>query len=352
MIERVAMPSLRMPPRDGMRKPSLTWADLQSHLQIAAQCRDEAVKTLGGLVDQLTQGEQVDLANAGQIVRRMFALLQGEPRLASLLMGRQVMEEDYLVLHELNVAWLVMATASWMGIDAQEVRDGGLGALFKDIGMLQVPDEIRLAPRPLSENERMLVEQYPIHTIDMLERCGNLSQTTLLVAFQAHERCDGTGYPRSRHAMFIHPLAKLAAVADVFSAVTCDRPYREGVTPYKGMTILLEEASRGQLDPALVRVFLDCFTLFPIGSFVRLSDDTVARVVRSNGAEHTRPVVVPLQSDGQESTLQVDLGACKGLSVVEALPAERARKLSGMVNRKGVEPAPPSHGRGETRAAG
>jgi HD-GYP domain-containing protein (c-di-GMP phosphodiesterase class II) len=154
MIERVAMPSLRMPPRDGMRKPSLTWADLQSHLQIAAQCRDEAVKTLGGLVDQLTQGEQVDLANAGQIVRRMFALLQGEPRLASLLMGRQVMEEDYLVLHELNVAWLVMATASWMGIDAQEVRDGGLGALFKDIGMLQVPDEIRLAPRPLSENER------------------------------------------------------------------------------------------------------------------------------------------------------------------------------------------------------
>ena len=141
-----------------------------------------------------------------------------------------------------------------------------------------------------------------------------------------------------RYEMFIHPLARIVSVVDTYTAVTCARPHRWGSPPYTAMTLLLKEASTGRLDRQAVRAFLDCMPLFPVGSHVMLSDGCVDRVTRGNGPLHTRPMVVPVNSDGTESEELLDLSVADSNRVTAALDGSR---LAGVeVIRRPAPPVP------------
>jgi HD-GYP domain-containing protein (c-di-GMP phosphodiesterase class II) len=157
-----------------------------------------------------------------------------------------------------------------------------------------------------------------------MEKLDTVGADALLVGYQAHERCDRSGYPRRRHRMFIHPLARLVAAADVYAAVTCPRPHRAGLSPHGAMKLLLREAQAERLDRDVVRAFLHALSMFPVGSYVRLSDGTAGRVLRSNPDNPLRPVIVPLQSDGEEADDVVDLGRQKQLQIQAAISADEA----------------------------
>ena len=274
----------------------------------AKQCRDATLVSFSHIINDVKNNERIDVDAVASIIAQVQSCIENDTRLASMMMHYKVLDDqDYLIPHGLNVAWLAMGVATWMGIDASTVQDVGSGALLKDVGILRLPEQLRFSPRAFSDEERSLMEQYPIHSVHLLEHARAFSTTTLMVAYQAHERCDGSGYPRKRHRMFIHPMAHLTAIADVYSAVTCPRPHRKGVSPYEGMTTILEEAKRKHLDTEFVRSFLDCFTLFPIGSYVELSNGSIAQVIRSNGAQHTKPIVAPLDRTGTTSDREIDL---------------------------------------------
>ena len=162
-----------------------------------------------------------------------------------------------------------------------------------------------------------LVGKY--NTLDCLEKVRGLSDLSLIVAYQIHERGDGSGYPRQRHRTTIHPLARLAAIADTYAAITAHRPHRTARGPYEAMEILLRETSRDRFDRQVMRSFLDCISLFPIGSQVRLSDGQFAKVLRANPGLHTKPAVVPLQGDGTESGTELDLSCQHDVVVIQAL---------------------------------
>ncbi len=187
--------------------------------------------------------------------------------------------------------------------------------------MLRVPHEIRFADRKLAKHEWLEIEQHPIHTANALEALQCVNQHSLLAAYQTHERCDGSGYPRRRKSMAIHPLGHIVSVADTYAAMTCQRPHRRySHHPYHAMeTILLE---RKTLDRNIARAFLDCMSLFPVGSDVRLSDGGRARVIRSNGSLHTRPVVVPLDTDGCAGDVEIDLALDDTLKIIGIVEPE------------------------------
>ena len=114
-------------------------------------------------------------------------------------------------------------------------------------------------------------------------------------------------------------MARIVAAADTYAAVIGERPHRDAGLPYRGMATLLREVTSGKLDNSVVRAFLDTMSLFPVGSYVRLSDGTLARVLRPNGGEHKKPIVVPLDEKGRESDVELDLSADDSLHISEAL---------------------------------
>ncbi len=283
---------------------------------------DKAMGRYAFAVAQAVQMKPDAVEVLTEIVNHLRRLVMADDSLPLLLMQfRATDENEYLYQHGLNVALLSMTMVYQLGLSHDALFAAGISSLFQDAGMLKVPIEVRSAARELTIDEVLEIQRHPVHVLDLMEKSHALNDVTRMICYQHHERCDRSGYPRRRHGMFVHPFARIIAVADTYTALTSSRPYREVFSPYQAVLVILDEVRNGRLDRMAVRAFLDCVSLFPVGSHVQLSDGNRAKVIRSNHAQHTRPVVIPLNSDGSESDELLDLSKTDTCRVVSAMAA-------------------------------
>jgi HD-GYP domain-containing protein (c-di-GMP phosphodiesterase class II) len=226
--------------------------------------------------------------------------------------------------HCLKMATLGMAIGIEMGLDEDNCKRIGVAGLIHDWGMAKVPAEIRTSPNKLSEYDFYQIKKHPIYTAEMLERMAGIPSMVPIIVYQVHERPNGLGYPRGRTGERIHLFARILAVADTYSALTEPRPYRQPLAPYAAMECLVKLAKSRDVDPEVVRAFLKVMSLFPIGSFVALSDGSVARTIRRNGEHYTKPIVCVIQDSHGQSIETNDMAIIdltqSDLQVVQALP--------------------------------
>lgn len=233
----------------------------------------------------------------------------------------------------LEVSLLSMAIAVEMDLDADNVRDIGVCGLVHDWGMLRVPAEIRNAPRRLNDSERVEITKHPMHSLEILQKISALPRITPLVVYQIHERPNGCGYPRGRTGRNIHPFAKIVHVADSYTSLTSPRPYRPPLMRYSAMECLVRQARDRYVDPDVVRALLRIQSLFPLGSLVALSDGSIARVLRPNRDEYTRPIVQRVQhasgatADPLDDENVIDL-TNSPLAIRQALPTPGRNETS------------------------
>lgn len=196
-----------------------------------------------------------------------------------------------LALHSLNVSVLSMAIGIDLGYDERHIQTIGIAGLVHDVGMLRVSESIRQSDRKLTDSESLDIQRHPVHTVNILSQMSTIPSLVQLVAYQVHERPDGSGYPRGRDRTSIHPFARILHAADAFLALTSRRPYRPPVMAYEALVCLLKQAEQNQVESEVIRSLLGALSLFPIGSHVELSDGRCARVVRANRNDFTRPLV-------------------------------------------------------------
>ena len=143
-----------------------------------------------------------------------------------------------------------------LGLSAEETRELYLAAPMHDIGKLAVPDAILLKPGPLSDEERLIMQQHTVqgHAI-LADSQAPLLRKAAEIALSHHERFDGRGYPHGLRGEAIPLSGRIVAVADVFDALVSDRPYKTAWSVERARAYLLEN-SGSQFDPQCVRAFL------------------------------------------------------------------------------------------------
>ncbi|MDX1970138.1 MAG: HD domain-containing phosphohydrolase [Planctomycetaceae bacterium] len=231
--------------------------------------------------------------------------------------GVSPISSDYPSRHSLQTAMLATSMGAIMGFGREELLELGCGCLLHDAGMLMVPSHLLLASGTMSAADRLEIQKHPIYSANLIQERRDVPHGARHVVYQMHERMNGSGYPRGRSGLQIHPLARIAAVADTFLALVSPRPFRAALRPYEAVERILFAARQGLFDPSPVRALLHTISLFPIGSFVTLSNGQTAQVLRANREDFTRPKVQlldPLGMSGEEEV--IDLSEERKLIVV------------------------------------
>ena len=128
------------------------------------------------------------------------------------------------------------------------------GGLLHDVGKMKIPHNILNKPGKLDENEYEIMKSHVPETMAYLDKAGDIPKGVKIIAEQHHEKIDGTGYPHGLKGKELNELARMAAIVDVFSALTDRRVYKEPMEADKAMTVMTEEMT-GHLDPHFVKLF-------------------------------------------------------------------------------------------------
>lgn len=181
----------------------------------------------------------------------------------------------------------------------------GTGLLLHDIGKLVVPADVLNKPGALNDEEWALMRSHPDAGVALLPTAG-VSPLVHAVLAGHHERCDGSGYPRGLRGEQIHQHARIAAVADVYDAITSARPYRDAAPPAEGVRAIA--CGGDAFDPEVVEVFRELFVPHPPGTSVTLPDGREGVVVSVERSAPDRPRVrVPLADGPGHEELDVEL---------------------------------------------
>lgn len=198
--------------------------------------------------------------------------------------------DDGTYNHSVNVCVLAICVADGLGISPQDLRVIGTGALLHDIGKLLVPKSILNKPGQLTPDEYNLIKTHTEKGWELLSRCFEIGALAALAALEHHERIDASGYPRRVGGDEISRIGRITAVADVYEAMSSDRPQRKALLPDAIYAFL--QGSKGTLfDPAAVDSLLARVSLYPTGTIVALSDKRVGVVIRQDPRSNLRPVI-------------------------------------------------------------
>lgn len=215
------------------------------------------------------------------------SLQQSDHFLAKAIAGQK---GSPVITNMVNVS--VLATKLGMGLGYQREALVGLAlaGLLHDVGMFQLPESLLAKPGKFTEEERARVRQHPEHGFQLLSKLGSQYGWLAQVARQEHERWDGQGYPRGLKETQIHEYARIIGIVDIFDALMSPRPYRRKLMPHEAVRELLM-AEKASFPNQIIKALVQQFSLFPIGTMVRLNTGEVGAVSQLNPRYPLRPVV-------------------------------------------------------------
>ena len=187
-----------------------------------------------------------------------------------------------------------------MGISPKKIKLYVTGALVHDIGMFIMPETL------IKKKASLIPEEFSklkMHTIEGARMAGSLlhcpSEVTDMIS-QHHEHWNGEGYPRGLKQDEISTGAAILAVTDAFEAMITEKAYRTSMLGYEAMKILISDNGR-HFSPEVVRAFIQCMGVYPIGSLVLLSDSSIGRVVQGNDSSPLRPDIrILISAEGEK----------------------------------------------------
>lgn len=227
---------------------------------------------------------------------------------------------NYVYLHSVNVAVLGILIGKDLGFTEEDLEHYAIGALLHDIGKIEIPDSIIGKEGPLTKEEFAIMKQHTRKGFNLLNSKAPITESSYVIALQHHEAYDGTGYPDGRFGEDIEEFSRVAAVVDIFDALTSDRPYKKRWSFYNTLSHL-SNGVKSKLDPKALEIFLKRVPPYPLGSTVRLSTGEIGIISRNNKDDLTRPTVRVIKDiDGndipEDLLFEVDLTENLGTSII------------------------------------
>lgn len=213
--------------------------------------------------------------------------------------------DDYTYKHCLRVAMLSTSICSELKLDKNSTKEVIVSALLHDIGKSNIDHDIIIKPGKLTNAEYEEIKRHPLIGYRILKRTGTYNANILSGVLFHQEKFDGSGYPTRISGTKIPLIARIISVADVFDALTSNRPYRKPWSVAETEEYMLGSCG-SHFDYQVTSAFLRAFNPYPIGTMVDLSDGRHGVVIKHN-TNVLRPTVrIMGEMSGEELDLAND----------------------------------------------
>jgi HD-GYP domain-containing protein (c-di-GMP phosphodiesterase class II) len=293
--------------------PAPPHTTLGDELQRAASIQRQAAGLVRSVMQDARLGKAIELEAVSPVVESITAsILRNQGALLSLM--RIKTKDDYTFLHSVSVCTLLVAFCRSRKMDDAMIYQAGLGGLLHDTGKALVPDHILNKAGRLTEAEFAVVKRHPRDGYDILRQTPGIGPIPLDITLHHHERRDGSGYPDGQDEHSISELAQMAAIVDVYDAITADRVYHKGIAPVDALRKIYEW-SKFHFNPQLAQEFMRCVGIYPVGTLVLLESGRLGVVVEPHETSLLTPKVNVFFHTGSQTYIRpqtVDLSRALG----------------------------------------
>jgi putative nucleotidyltransferase with HDIG domain len=262
----------------------------------AEQEQESALKILAAgkaaitlMFEEVRMGRVVDTQDVLPLVEEVMASISRNTN-ALISVVRLKTADDYTYMHSVAVCAMMAALARECGLSAKEARQAGVAGLLHDIGKTAIPSHILKKPGPLTDDEFDVVRNHPVAGYKLLREGRGVDEVALDVCLHHHEKIDGGGYPHRLKDGRISLYAKMAAVCDVYDAITSNRPYKLGWDPGESLK-RMAAWKKSHFDDRVFHAFVRIVGIYPVGSLVRMKSDRLGVVIGHNPSSLLQPQV-------------------------------------------------------------
>jgi HD-GYP domain-containing protein (c-di-GMP phosphodiesterase class II) len=263
---------------------------------------------------------------------RLDPVLAGEQALAlsDALLGKMAQEEELCIrllnegagdkgsAHAVNVTIISLLMGRAFGLQEDDMRDLGVGALMHDVGKhgMAASDQHRDEVNP--HHDPRAYEEHVARGVSQGRHMG-LSAAALLVIAQHHEMADGSGFPLRLGSDRMSALARIVALVNRYDNLCNPSVPSRALTPHEAVSMLFATGSQ-KFDPPILNAFIKMMGVYPAGSVVQLTDDRYGMVVAANSSRPLKPRVL-LHTSGvpRDEALVLDLETVPGLGIRRSL---------------------------------
>jgi HD-GYP domain-containing protein (c-di-GMP phosphodiesterase class II) len=279
--------------------------------QVVKKTYFNAVSVTKGVLNKIKSGGKVNIKRSKRAVQSLVDTLFNEEEL---LIGMTAIKDydDYTYHHSVNVSILSISLGQRIGFSKDMLLELGIVSLFHDLGKIEIPPEVLNKPSSFTDEEWSTVRRHPfwgLKAVLNMKALDTMSIRTAIVSFEHHLHLDYSGYPKgkSRHPLDLY--SKIVSIADQYDGMTSARVYsRTPMSPDKALSLMMERTGN-QLDPLLMKFFINMVGVYPVGTAVLLSSRELGLVYSNNIMFPDKPKVMIIsdQKGNKIESFTVDL---------------------------------------------
>lgn len=278
----------------------------------------EAHTTIRKVFALVRDNKEVDFSIVKKTVNEIIQMIISNETVMMQITGVRDID-NYTFLHCVDVCIYSVIIGKKLGYSKEQLINLGMGAILHDIGKCKIPLEILQKPDKLTDKEFSTMKLHTVFGCEIIKSAYGLSSKIGNIAFQHHEKWDGSGYPIGIKSEIIDPFSRIVTIADIYDALTADRVYKNKVLPHIAAEYIKNNSAK-LFDPYLVELFLTTIAVYTEGTIVLLNTGEVGSVLSTGRTSCTKQKINIIANKAGPPVLKpytIDLEKSPDVEIVE-----------------------------------
>ena len=305
----------------------------KARMEMVQQVYDEYMNYIESVFTHYATHKVIDQEEIEETVQELCIFIKDHRRyILRITPNPETSKKNFLVIHSMRTTVLAIAIGLQLHLPLSKMIELGVTCIIHEIGMLRLPPQLYMTSRKLTPGEKAQISKHTLFGYSIIKDL-NFPLPIQLGVLEHHEKENGTGYPRKMTGEKITSNAKIIAVACTYEAISSPRSYKDERSTFDALLEMIQNKEH-QYDDAVLKALLYTVSLYPIGTYVYLSNRKVAIVIDSNPENPKCPVVQLLtekEADGSLKTVQTTLDS---ITILRILTKQEQQDILKLIEEK------------------